>query len=107
MTRDNEMGWKVFSPNAKVLSGYTRTVIGRISENAEDTGGKETCHRHCHPGEPLHEKVDRVLAIELKRGTSSLGCISPRVVVIQPIPKANQNVGSCEREEGLGDVHVD
>jgi hypothetical protein len=82
---DGEMGWKVFGPNAELLSSHTRTVIGGISENTEDTGGKEACDRHCHPGEPLHEKVDRVQTIKFKRRTSSLSCISPRVIVIQHV----------------------
>jgi hypothetical protein len=92
MTGDGEMGRKVFGPNAELLSGHTRTVIGGVSENTKDTGGKEACDRHCHPGEPLHEKVDRVLAIKFKRRTSSFSGISPWVIVIQPIPKAVQRV---------------
>jgi len=90
MARGGEMGWEVFGPNTEFLSGHTWTVIGGISENTEDTSGKEAGDRHCHPGEPLHEKVDRVLAIEFKRRTSSFGCISPWVIVIEPIPKAVQ-----------------
>ena len=67
VTRDGEMGRKVFGPNAELLSGHTRTVIGRISENTEYTGCEEACNRHCHPGESLHEKVDRVLTVKFKR----------------------------------------
>jgi len=98
VTGDKEMGWKVFGPNAELLGGHTRTVIGGISKNTEDTGGEETCDRHCHPGEPLHEKVDRVQTIKFKRRTSSFSCISPWVIVIQPIPKAVQR-RSCEKKE--------
>ena len=90
MAGGGEMGREVFGPKTELLGGHTRTVIGRIAENTEDTSGKETGNRHCHPGEPLHEKVDRVLAIKFKRRTSSFGCISPWVIVIQPIPKAAQ-----------------
>jgi hypothetical protein len=79
------MSRKVFSPNAELLGGNTRTIIGRISEKTKDTGGEETCDRHRHPGEPFHEKVDRVLAIQFKRRTSSLSGISPWVIVIQHV----------------------
>ena len=64
MTGDREMGRKVFGPNAKIPGGHTRTAIGRISENTEDTGGKEAYSWHCHSGEPLHEKVDQVLVVK-------------------------------------------
>jgi hypothetical protein len=79
------MGRKVFSPNAELLGGHTRTVIGRISENTEDTSGEETCDRHCHSGKPLHEKVDRVLTIKFKRRARSFSGIGPRVIVIQHV----------------------
>jgi len=90
MAGGGEMGREVFGPNTEFLGGHTWTVIGRIAENTEDTSGKETGDRHCHPGEPLHEKVDRVLAIKFKRRTSSFRCISPWVIVIQPTPKPVQ-----------------
>ena len=84
VTRDGEMGRKVPSPNAELLSGHTRTVIGGISENTKDTGGEEARDRYCHSGEPLHEKVDRVFAIKFKRRTNSFSGISPWIIVIQP-----------------------
>ena len=84
VTRDGEMGRKIFGPNTELLGGNARAVIGGITENTKDTGGEETCDRHCHSGKPLHEKVDRVLAIKFKRRTSSLSGISPRIIVIQP-----------------------
>ena len=90
MTGNREMGRKVLGPNAELLGGHTRTVIGRISENTEDTGGEEACDWHCHSGESLHEKVDRVLAVKFKRRTSSFSRIGPWVVVIQPISKEVQ-----------------
>jgi len=86
---DGEMDRKVFGPNTEILGSHTRAVIGRISENAEDTGGKEACDGHGHPGKPLHEEIDRILAIEFKRGTSSFSRISPWVIMIQPIPKSD------------------
>ena len=90
VARDGEMGRKVFSPSAEVLGGHTRTVIRGISENAEDTVGEKTCDRHCHSGEPLHEKVDRVPAIKFKGGTCPFSGISPRVAVIDPESKGVQ-----------------
>ena len=47
------MDRKVFDPNAELLSK---------SENAEDAGGKEARDGHCHPGKPLREKFDQILA---------------------------------------------
>jgi hypothetical protein len=90
VTGDGEMGREVLGPDAELLGGYTRTVIGGVSENAEDAGGKEASDRHCHPGEPLHEKGDRVLAIKFKRRACSFSRIGPWVIVIQPRPKAVQ-----------------
>ena len=77
-------------PDAELLGGYTRTVIGGVSKNAEDAGGKEVSDRHCHPGELLHEKGDLVLAIKFKGRADSFSCIGPWVIVIQPRPKAVQ-----------------
>lgn len=66
MTWGREMGRKVFSPSAELLGRHAGTVIGRFSEDTENTGGKETCDGHCHTGEALHEEVGLVLAIKLK-----------------------------------------
>lgn len=96
---DAEMGRKVLSPNTELLSGHARTVVRGVPENTENTSGKEASDRHRHTGKPLHEKVDRILTIEFKRRTSTLGCISPWIIVIQPIPK-RLNAGSCE-ERGV------
>ena len=97
---DGKMGRKILGPNAELLGGHTRTVIGGVSENTEDTSSEEAGDRHCHSGEPLHKKVDRVLAIKFKRRTSSLSRIGPWVIVIQPIQKGGSR-GVHVKRKGL------
>ena len=56
------MGREVLSPSTEFLGSSPPTVILGITNDAEDLRGEETRNRLGHAREPLHEKVDRLLA---------------------------------------------
>jgi hypothetical protein len=61
-------------------------VISGVIKNTKDVVGEDVCDRFGHASKTGQEKVDRIPAEKIKRRAGSLGCVSPRIVMVQPIP---------------------
>ena len=62
-----EEGGEVLDPVAEGARRDALGVVLRVVQDAEDVVGQELGDRERHAGEPLHEKVDGLLAVKLKR----------------------------------------
>ena len=65
--RTTEEGRKVLDPVAESTGGDPLGVVLRIVQDAEDVVGQELRNGKRHPREALHEEVDGLLAVKLKR----------------------------------------
>lgn len=75
---------EVLYPGSKLACCDTRRIITRIVQDTKDTVCQEISNRTSHAGKPIHEEVDRVVSVEVKRRTGSMRSISPGVEMIEP-----------------------
>lgn len=92
---------EVLYPCSKLARCDTRRIITRIVQDTKDTICQEISNRTSHASEPIHEEIDRIASVEVKRRTSSVGSISPRVEMVEP----TQSQKSGELKQG--NSHVD
>jgi hypothetical protein len=76
---------EVLNPHPKLTRRYARRIVTRLVQDAKDTICQELGNRACHASEPVHEKGDRITAVQVERRASSLSGISPRVEMVQPL----------------------
>jgi len=79
-----EQRGEVLNPRSKLACCDTRRIITRIIQDTKDAVCQEISNRTSHAGKPIHEEVDRIASVEVKRRTGSMGSISPRVEMIEP-----------------------
>jgi len=75
---------KILGPCTEFGSRHAGGVIVWVLEDAKHAGRQRFCYGTGHAGETLHEKMHRILAVQIKRATDALRRVRPRIVVVQP-----------------------
>lgn len=80
----SEKGWKLFDPISELSCLNSLQVIILVFEDAEDVVGQILSDGTSHSCEPLHKKIDGLLAIDVERVTGPICCVLPRIEMVKP-----------------------
>ena len=78
---------QIFNPKAELPSLNPWRIILGVLEDAENLGGKVRSNILRHASKALHEKSNRLRAVEIERVARAFSCVLPWVEVVQPTKK--------------------
>ena len=76
---------KILYPGTKFCCSHASRVIRGVIKNTKNIISEDLCDRFCHASETGKEKVDGISTKKIERRAGALGCVSPRIVVVQPM----------------------